>query len=228
MAPLFQEIVPAAVAALPAGWWSERAVPEEFSSARRPATGGELVVRARFGAVGDRGEFRSVHIAGPRAEIVNFFFFPAPRVALPVFAMEFVAFGAKPVVGVIDLKAVTPAEAAGARAILRAVHGAHPGLQEGDEMPAWYLECRSGDDFFTRPKSAAEFVELAAAQREVWAGLVAAMAGAGEPAAGADDFSAAVRHYKDHHRANSPGRPFLYRTFGEEWTERFMRDWLFA
>ncbi len=178
---------------------------------------------ARSLALPGRAEIRAVHLAGPRAEVLNLFLFP--RVAAPVFAMEFVAFGKKPVVAVIDAKGHEPAGRALAARVLRAAHGRHPDLPRGDDAPAWFEECRSGDDFFVRPADFGQFSLLTAILHEVWTELLHALPHA-PAASAADDLS--VQAYKDHHRTHSPGRPFLHRTFGAEWTETFMDEFLFA
>lgn len=169
------------------------------------------------------GEVRAVHIFSPRAEIMNLFFFPV--VTAPIFVIELVAFGKKPVVAVIDAKGVEPCGVALGAEILRAAHARHPGLPRGDDAPAWFEECRSGHDFFVRPADLAQFETLATVLHEVWHDLRDKIPRC--PPAGEADL-VAVQHYKDHHRLHSPGRPFLHRVFGEAWTEAFMRDFLFA
>jgi hypothetical protein len=196
-------------------------VPLAPGHAARTALGVHHTAHARL--LPSRAEIRAVHLTGPRAEILNLFLFPA--VAAPVFAMEFVAFGKKPVVAVIDAKGHEPAGQALAARVLRAAHARHPGLPRGDDAPAWFEDCRSGDDFFVRPADLGQFGLLTTVLHEVWSELLSALPLAA-PATPRD--ALAVQHYKDHHRAHSPGRPFLHRTFGPEWTEDFMANMLFA
>jgi len=40
--------------------------------------------------------------------------------------------------------------------------------------------------------------------------------------------SPALREYKDHHIAHTPGRTYLSRVFGSEWTEEFLRTAMYA
>ncbi len=217
--PLFAAIIGDLLAALPASV-SSPPIPDDFAA--RTALGVTLAAHHRL--LPGRAEIRAVHLTGPRAEIVNLFLFPT-GLAAPVFAMEFVAFGKKPVVAVIDAKGHEPAGAALAARVLRAAHARHPGLPRGDDAPSWFEECRSGDDFFVRPADLAQFARLTRILDEVWQELLAALP-ASSAALPAD--LAAVQAYKDHHRRHSPGRPFLHRTFGPDWTESFMRDFLFA
>ena len=215
---LFAGLLDRLLVALPAPV-SDPSIPAAFAARESAAVRLAAVRRVLPG----RAEIRAVHISGPRAEIVNVFLFPA--LAAPVFAMEFVAFGKKPVVGVIDAKGHEPHGAALAASVLRAAHARHPGLPRGQDAPAWFEECRSGDDFFVRPADLAQFGLLTKLLEEVWGELLEGLDSC--PAAGAPDL-AAVEAYKEHHRLHSPGRPFLHRTFGEEWTEAFMREFLFA
>jgi hypothetical protein len=196
-------------------------LPLSPAHAARDALGVRHAAHARL--LPGRAEIRAVHLAGPRAEVLNLFLFPS--VAAPIFAMEFVAFGKKPVVAVIDAKGHEPAGRALAARVLRAAHARHPDLPRGDDAPAWFEECRSGDDFFVRPSDLGQFTVLTSILHQVWRELLAALPAAG-PATPED--AEAVQSYKDHHRAHSPGRPFLHRTFGEAWTEDFMVRCLFA
>lgn len=196
--------------------WS---LPAEF--AERTNAGTRLVAHHQI--LPGRAEVRAVHIASARAEIVNLFVFPL--VAAPVFAMEFVVFGPKPIVAVIDLKGHEPHGMNHARRILSAAHARFPDLPRGDDPPAWFEDCRSGDDFFIRPTERAQFAPLATLLQEIWQDFLLTLDRA--PAASRADFDA-VHTYQTHHRLHSPGRPFLHRSFGAEWTERFMAEFLFA
>jgi hypothetical protein len=191
----------------------------------------DITFNARFARLPSGGELRSVHIHGPRIEIINIFHFPAPDRALPIYAMEFVVFGRRPVVGVIDAKALQPHPHATAlwRETMQAAHARFPLLDRADDPPGWYEECRSGLDFFTRPKHDTGLDQLIACHAFVWSRLAAAFTAA--PALSAEEtaaHAATLADYKDHHRHNSPGLPFLHRTFGPDWTDRFLRTALFA
>lgn len=202
-------------------------LPVDLASNQRADT----VFSARSARLPTGGELRSVHIHGPRIEIINLFHFPAPDRALPIYALEFVVFGRRPIVGVIDAKALN--DHPFARSLwhdtLTDAHAAFPDLTRADDPPDWYEECRSGLDFFTRPEAVNGLGRLVACHTRIWARLTAA-----EKVAPRLDSTAtaahavALAHYKDHHRINSPGLPFLHRTFGPEWTDRFLRTALFA
>lgn len=187
--------------------------------------------QARFFRTPWGGDLRTVHIKGPKVEIINLFHFPFPEQALPVYAIEFVVFGKRPIVGVIDLKMLVDFEdlAEQSTEIMLAAHQRFPQLKPADDPPDWYEECRSGDDFFTRPESLDLLDDLIACHDYVWERLCTlANARKRLPEAWVEAQRSAVQDYKDHHRINSPGLPFLNRQFGEEWTDRFLREGLFA
>ncbi len=203
-------------------------LPEELADNQH----GDTVFAARFARLPAGGELRSVHIHGPRIEIINLFHFPAPDRALPIYAMEFVLFGRRPVVGVIDAKALHPHPHAVQlwREALQSAHERFPQLVRADDPPPWYEECRSGLDFFTRPKDLDGLGALLSCHAHVWDRLRLHEADAPRltaPGAVAAH-AAALADYKDHHRLNSPGLPFLHRSFGSDWTNRFLRTALFA
>jgi hypothetical protein len=202
-------------------------LPASLASNRR----GDVSLTARFARLPAGGELRSVHIHGARIEIINLFHFPAPDRATPVYAMEFVVFGRRPVVGVIDAKPLArhPAAERMWRDALEKAHTLFPCLVRADDPPPWYDECRSGLDFFTRPEHFNGLGELLACHAHVWARLAAGDSGASQlDAAETAAHALMIADYKKHHRENSPGLPFLNRTFGAEWTDDFLRNALFA
>jgi hypothetical protein len=222
--PLFANVPEAAIKAASG---SMLQLPPDLSSNQR----GNIIFSARFARLSSGGELRSVHIYGPRIEIINLFHFPSPNRALPIYAMEFVLFGSKPIVGVIDAKPLHSHPFANNlwQETLTEAHAAFPDLITAEDPPPWYEECRSGLDFFTRPNTINDLQRLLDCHVLVWARLAAAEISApllDEYEAAAH--SLALDEYKNHHRINSPGLPFLHRTFGLEWTDNFLRTALFA
>lgn len=223
----FQTLIGASLSAFPDEETLEVPVPEGLL----PPIHAKMRFVARMATIGQCGTFRSVYITNGKIEIVNIFFFPLATVGFPVYAMEFVQVGPRPVVAVMDLSSVgLPEGAAGfASELLASAHREFPGLTNGDDPPAWYEECRSGADFFIRPSGPAMFAELAACHTYLWTRVVNGLATAQnlrpeEAGAHQEELDA----YMDHHRLNSPGLPLLNRTFGTDWTDRFLRQCLFA
>jgi len=186
--------------------------------------------RARRLRLLDVGEIRAVYLASDRVEIYNAFAYPEPSRHAPSLALEFVRFGGKVVVAVIDLPWLEPCAApAGWTARWRATWDSHAALPPADDPPAWFAECRSGADLFSRPTDPAAPEALVAAHGQAWQGWLEAVHGAAALApAAASRHAAAQQHYRNHHRAHSPGLPFLQRTFGPEWTASFLREHLFG
>lgn len=176
------------------------------------------------------GELRSVHIFGPKIQIINMFFFPHYEKELPVYAMEMVLYGKKPIVAVMDLIGMpcTPKASEDAHRVLMKAHEKYPNLHNADDPPNWFTECRSGNDFFIRPKSTEEITNLLSVHNDIWKSLLSLLQGCS--LTNKNDlfpFSREVQNYKDHHRENSPGLKFLNRSFGEEWTNAFLKQHLF-
>jgi hypothetical protein len=206
-------------------------MPPAYALAQAGPPGNRVQCATRRYAIAGRAELRSVLIVSPRVQIINVFAYPRPDYSTPVFASECVQFGAKPIVGVIDLASCPddPDCRRRAAATLDAAHAAFPQLINADDPPAWFGECRSGHDFFVRPADAAGFEPLFQAHFRLWtewsAGLVDSMPSSPDSTRCRSRW---IQSYKDHHRENSPGLPFLRKTFGENWTEGLLRDHFFA
>lgn len=192
------------------------------------ALGGSEHLETRLEARVRRGpegwSLRSVLIESRKVAILNLFVFPDGGAAAPVYAMEFVRFGPRGVVAVLDLVDLAPGCASG-RALLDQAHARWPELVNADDAPDWYEECRSGRDFFLRPSDPQRFSDLAAVHEALLRGALDAQraSDAAEPAA-----RDALAGYKRHHAAHSPGLPFLHRMWGEGFTTELLGGLLFA
>lgn len=178
------------------------------------------------------GEQRSVYIHSPKIEIFNLFFFPNDKNASPVYAMEFVRMVNRMVVAVIDV--VGNPEDQNSQSFAAGIirpHREHcADIAQGDDPPEWFQECRSGSDFFVRPSNLEQMITLKEAHFAILESYLAARAD-WPTAEIADDSQTGENwqaQYKSHHAANSPGLPFLNRTFGEDWTHAFLHNYLFA
>lgn len=208
----------------------EQTLPSPYARASHRLPQGELWLDNRFVTVAGCGELRGVCIHAPKIDIITLFFFPQPERALPVFAMEFVVLGQRPIVAVIDALCLAAAAECSAQtaAVLHAAHAAHPDLLPASDPPDWYRDCRSGLDFFVRPRDAAELERLGAVCLDVFSGLAGQFEAA--PLLPETDRAAHARRlqaYKDHHRQHSPGLPLLQRSFGAAWTETYLAEHLF-
>ncbi|MEO0797120.1 MAG: hypothetical protein AAFX93_18355 [Verrucomicrobiota bacterium] len=200
--------------------------PDEFSSNSR----GSISLTAEAIHLTHLGELRLVNIISPKICIINLFFYPQDASELPVYAMEYVRFGPKAVVGVVDMKWLpehrTPTWIANTMTAVSLEVG---DLPRGQEMPKWYEECRSGNDFFLRPENEDDLDRSVMCHQLTWLAFLKKLShGATRVTNNEPEIcSKLVSQYKDHHRINSPGLPFLNRTFGKPWTDTFLSEFYF-
>lgn len=205
-------------------------LPPEYAEVQREEKQGWLTLKNRFISIKDLGEMRCVRIAAPKIDIITVFFFPIPYLQLPVFGMEFVVLGERPIVGVIDAPCLMPKMTCSTnlQALMQSTHEQFPDLVQADDPPEWYAECRSGMDFFVRPRTLADLRDLALAHLQIWNGVVELFH---FPLplfdAEAEEYANHIQAYKDHHRINSPGLRLMNRSFGEAWTRQYLTGYLF-
>lgn len=205
-----------------------RALPSQYSHQQ---VSGQLQLKAYFYQLDDWGEMRCVLIQAPKIHIINIFFFPEARWSLPVYAMEFVVLGHKPIVAVIDaLSLLTPAPCnAALKQLLLKAHQDFQHLQQAEDMPKWYQDCRSGQDFFVRPENLEALNDISQAHLQVWQSVMGLLQTAQSvPSEQQAAHAQALTAYKKHHCDNTPGLKLLQQKFGVEWTQVFLRDYLFA
>lgn len=207
----------------------ERPLATDIAHCERDLGSGTLTLRNRCIDISWGYQLRLVHLRSPKIEIVTAFAFPRGDRRLPLYGMEVVALGRRPVVGVLDLLDLHPASTLPplAEPILREAHEAFPDLPYSNDQPAWFEQCRSGQDFFLRPDDLDTLLELVDVHHHVM-GRLAALGSSPDSVSAAADHDAAISHYKRHHRDNSPGLPLLHRVFGEPWTSDYLDGYLFA
>ena len=173
-----------------------------------------------------RFSWRMVHLATPRAEMLNILVFPESESAAPIFVCELMTFTHKPVVGVIDLAPFDQTSTQVSKTILESAHQQFARLVSSVDRPDWYEDCRSGHDFFVRPENFTQLTELQLAAEFVWDLLLKTQAKIDIPARGLET-PAKIINYKSHHLTHNPGRPFLHRLFGPELSEEFLSRHLY-
>lgn len=206
-----------------------RELPAEIAYCERNLGAGTLCLRNRCVDIAWGYEIRLVHMRSPKIEIVTAFAFPHGGKRLPLYGMELVALGRRPVVGVLDLLDLEagPHHPSIAEPILKDAHRRFPDLPYCLNQPDWFKQCRSGQDFFMRPEDFDTLLQLVAIHHQVMGRLAMLELGA-STAHDADGHTAAIQQYKRHHRQHSPGLPLLHRVFGESWTNAYLDDYLFA
>ncbi len=172
------------------------------------------------------GELRWTTLNSNRVDIIALMLFPNDPETLPVFASEFVVIGGKCKAAVVDLQSLS------CNAATRQEH--HQPISalsvnytqyNTDQLPDW---C---DDHFSPYAIAALKVDLDSIEtllegysRYLEAFLDLAMTKMPVTVANEE----LLRQYKDHHITHTPGRPFMTAAFGEEWTERFLRQGMYG
>jgi len=200
------------------------AVPTEYAEAYKP----ENDLRLHFDAIqlGQAGELRSARISAPKIEIINLFFFPRNGFHLPVYALELVKLGPRPLIGVMDLLDFSQVCPSRTIELMQTAHQLFP-LPYGSDPPDWYLACRSGQDFFVRPRTEEELNILGQTHLFVWETLLKWINQAvlGEAR---EQEKLAVFSYKQHHLQHTPGLRLLNSSFGNDWSRQFLEAYLFS
>jgi hypothetical protein len=207
-------------------------VPGEFAHAE--GSGGRMRLRAAAWEVGPTAapiaECRSVLIQGEATDIVNTWIYPHRPDELPTFAAELLAFGHRPRLAFVDLQVpgLSPAGRSRTAAVTHPLAARFAGWRCPEEPPGWAVESSSGGHLFARPGDPAAFADLTRAFEEylvAWSDLATTARAAGI----GDELSReALARFKRHHATASPGRPFLAKLFGQEWTDRFLDEFLYA
>lgn len=160
--------------------------------------------------------------------IFSLMIFPGDAGITPVFGAEFVVFGRLLRAAVVDVQPLTPAarnEASYLRLVER-LAGRWPELMATGPMPEWCEAHFTAHAVFVLRESAT----LLEPAHEAFDDYMAAYADllARQQQGSSAEGDAELRHYKDHHIANTPGRRYLTRLFGEDWTEWFLRERMYA
>jgi hypothetical protein len=178
-------------------------------------------------------ELRFVRILGSASEIVNTMIFPARPDLTPVFAAEILLFGGQPRLALIDVQTpgLRPDIADRLRRRLAQLRATWPPSPDAAIAPEWATEHSTGLYLFERPQARAATQRLIQAYDQylrTWREFAEAALLEEDPTKPAPDAAQfALRDYKDHHLAHTPGKDFLNKVFGFEWTESFLNHFLY-
>lgn len=206
-------------------------LPRQFSRIEHTEQEGVLTLENHFFQVADFGQLRIAHTYAPKINIIAVFFFPEYGYQLPVYSMEFVMLGQKPIIALMDTACLSEPMSVSLRVkkIMDSAHSAYPEFSQQEIMPLWFDECRSGHEFFIRPQDSSDFLTLG----EIHRSLIEQLVNLFHAAEVFDKADTALHKinletYKKHHKINSPGLRLMNRSFGEEWTNTYLTDYLFA
>ncbi|WP_394752550.1 hypothetical protein [Crenothrix sp.] len=207
------------------------ALPDQFSKIEHTEQEGVLTLENHFFQISDWGQLRIAHTHAPKINIIAVFFFPEYTYQLPVYSMEFVMLGQKPIIALMDTACLIEQMSVTrlVKKIMDSAHAAYPEFSQQETMPLWFEECRSGDEFFIRPNDINAFATLG----ETHLSLIESLTNLFKSAEIFDKKQAQVHktyleNYKIHHKVNSPGIRLMNRSFGEQWTNTYLTDYLFA
>jgi Ferredoxin-dependent bilin reductase len=228
---VFQTLIEKTVAVFDGLTCQQLELPEQFSKIERHEQDGVLTIENHFFQIGDVGQLRIAHTHAPKINIMAVFFFPEYTYQLPVYSMEFVLLGQKPIIALIDtvclIQPMTISTVV--KAFMDLAHTNYLEFSQGEALPQWFDECRSGQEFFIRPREISEFSALG----EIHLTLVGHLSKLFQNAEIFDKKTAALhkthlKNYKHHHKINSPGTRLMNRSFGEEWTNEYVTAYLFV
>lgn len=200
-------------------------VPSEYLEHSVEVGGNRLELSTRAVAIGDELDIRVAHFRSPKIEIISFFAYPEAALALPITVLEYVCLSGRPIVGVVDMVELH-GQTSQPHRLLTEAHRRWPDISHDHDQPDWFVECRSGAEFYTRPATMTQLDRLIDVTAFLMNGLLT-----GEVAARSPDpcaHGARLAHYREHHRVNSPGLPLMRTKFGEAWTRGFTEDYFFA
>lgn len=168
---------------------------------------------------------RGAYLAGPRAEIINLMIYPANPARVPVYAAELVVFGRQPRVVVIDLQPVEkPLREEVDLSLFALGRRWNERFGDGGELPEWAREHFTPGCLYSRPEGLDCLADCQPALEdyfEAWTGYFPREA---QPGSGREALAAYQRHHVEH----TPGRRFLTTSFGSEWTERYLSEFMYA
>jgi hypothetical protein len=192
-----------------------RLVPGEFL--RRDSLHGKIELHASQWSIHVAskpiGSLRMVYIHGPKNQIINTWVFPNRPRRMPVFAAELIAVGTEVRVAFVDIQVPvidTPSVLDDTSMLTGGINYTYARnvpadcFHQVEECYTAYL-----DAYLKGFASKSVGSSLAAMERDEIA---------------LDRLQA----YQHHHMESSPGNKFLSKLFGPDWTESFMRDFLFA
>lgn len=205
-------------------------LPEQFAKIERLEQDGVLTIENHFFQVANFGQLRITHTHAPKINIIAVFFFPEYCCQLPVYSMEFVMLGQKPIIALMDAVCLIQSMpiSATVKDVMASAHLHHPEFSEGEALPQWFDECRSGQEFFIRPRELDEFSTLAEMHMSIIENLTELFQGTKMfDKDNAELHKTHLESYKHHHKINSPGIRLMNRSFGEAWTNEYLSAYLF-
>jgi len=177
------------------------------------------------------GEIRALTMYSKKVRVVNFFFYPNPELAVPVYAAEFVNLNDKRLVVAIDAPGLFDGTVQTfSNTVEQDFVRFLPPDRTNDEIPEWYKQCGSGFEVFWKSDNQKRFQEFCTGSLVCWAMFLNYKDKYCQQLPGnlIEKHHNQIQNYKNHHRINSPGLPLMNNCFGEAWVDKFMREDFFV
>jgi Ferredoxin-dependent bilin reductase len=181
------------------------------------------------------GQLRMVHIQGAKNAIINTWIFPNRPTQMPVFAAELIAVGNATKVAFVDIQVPVLSKfvADDVAFLTTALSARFSSLTCNETPPDWATHASQGNFTYARdvPNEQLSTIEdCYLSYLGTYLRAFASVEGAAEVAKSERDEATidALQEYQVHHMEHSPGNKFLNKLFGSEWTESFMKNFLFA
>jgi hypothetical protein len=198
-------------------------------SLAQATSGGRIRLCAERWLLGDTqpiAECRRVYIRGTSSEIINTLVFPRNPGMVPMFVADAMVIGGELRLAFVDLP--TPGmEPYGARGIAERtfqIAARFPDRLERSQVPDWAVEFSGGGYLFLKNSPREQWEQLHAAWRD-FLSLWVELARSPERDPGAADTT--LLPFKQGHLARWPGREYLSKLFGSDWTDRFLTAFLY-
>ena len=184
-------------------------------------------------------DLRMVYISGTKNTIINTWAFPYAPHRHAVFAAELIALGDTPKLTFIDIQgpALCPSRLPVIRHATSLVSRAFADLRIPETPPSWAIDASHDEYLFTREMPSALAERIASAYSAMLDKYFQLLIDGTVPLGSSKSYAAvsseadeldALHHYQLHHMESSPGKVFLSKLFGEQWTHSFLTEFLFC
>lgn len=179
-------------------------------------------------------EFRLVLIEGSANTIINAWCFPTRPQCCPVFAAELIAIAHAPKLTFLDIQApalTNQIERAVIQGASKQVRNQFAELRISESPPEWATSESLGEYLFGRAMESSSFPQITAAYLRLlqqYFNLLSSRPRSEQLIAPDPSALAEMNKYQLHHMHSSPGKQFLGKVFGADWTDEFLENFLFS
>lgn len=211
-------------------------IPKQY--AQKESLHGKMLLEATEWSLQIQGRpiasLRMVHIHGGKNEIINTWIFPNRPKHMPVYAAELIAVGDAIRVAFVDIQVpvLEGSVVEDTSMLTDALAPRFASLPCNEEPPFWAIQESQGNFTYARNVPAADLPTIETCYLSYMDAYLNQFAcedvGKSILQLERDEEALNALHaYQHHHMEHSPGNKFLSKLFGSDWTEAFMREFLF-